>query len=71
MVTDRSARRRKPDGRVMVAAALGQECQCQERFVMHGIEVHCFVKTVFGTPTVAGGLANHSHQVIGRRMKSP
>ena len=70
MVTDRSARRRKPVAACMVTAALGQQCQCQKRLVMHGIEVHCFVKTLFGTPTVAGRLADHAHQVIGRWRKA-
>ncbi len=57
-------------GRVMVTAAFGQERQGQERFVMHGIEVHGFVKTILGTLTVAGRLANHSHQIIGCRRKA-
>ena len=35
-------------GRVMVTATFGQKCQCQERFVMHGIEIHGFVKAIFG-----------------------
>jgi hypothetical protein len=50
----------------MVTAPFSQQCQREERLVMHGIEVHCFVKTVFGTHTVAASLANHSHQVKGR-----
>ena len=39
-------------GRVVVAAALGQQCQGQECLVMHGVEVHRFVES---NPRPAGG----------------
>ena len=43
----------KSGGHGMIAAAFGQERQGQKRFIMHRIEVHGFVETVFGPLTIA------------------
>ena len=53
-------------GRSVVATSLGQKRQCQKCLVMHRFKVDRFVETVLRTPAVAGRLANHTHQVVGR-----
>ena len=50
---------------ILVAATLGKQSQGQKRLIMTGIEIDRFLEAVFGSAAIAGGLADHSHQIVG------
>ena len=51
---------------LLITTVLSQQGQGQECFIMVGVEIDRLPEAVFRPLAVAAGLADHSHQTIGR-----